>query len=403
MLRDPYLAGIHYRISLDRLFTAQEVDEFVALYQNRDTTESDIHRFFSANPKFLYLLGAYNKILSEVSFSGTAKVALGERQCFRLDFLIQHYENIWDVVELKKPTLSGSSLVVGSSSRPRFSRDLQDAIAQVRVYLDELAQTEVQKELEARGIVICRPKAWIIAGRNDDVSVSEKRFLEQSLPHSIQLMTYDDLAELSKQRALIVTKSIQSPLITRMHGESSTDQVELRQNRSTEELTHAVAALSNADFLRLKKNASLSIRGSIGGLDADDLLHEAVVATTEGRRVWKKDVTFLDHLVSVMRSIAVSWRESPRGKSHEPARSETDGIVRSYGQSTSINPERVLSAKDELEQLRNLFAADPSASRVIEFLGLGYSASEIQSRLAISPQAFMAVTNRIRRQIQAMR
>jgi hypothetical protein len=61
---------------LDRLFISQEIDDFVALYQNPDTTESDIHRFLAANPKFLYLLGAYDKILSEV-FLVTGDEVLG--------------------------------------------------------------------------------------------------------------------------------------------------------------------------------------------------------------------------------------------------------------------------------------------------------------------------------------
>jgi DNA-directed RNA polymerase specialized sigma24 family protein len=393
MARELYLPGLQYSISFDRLFTAEEVDSFIALYQSRDTTELELHRFFSANPKFLYLLGAYNKVLSEVSFFGKRGSGNEPRKCFRLDFLLQHYENIWDVVELKKPTFGAGSLIVGSSVRPRFAYELQDAIAQVRVYLDELAQDEVRKELESKGIHVQRPKAWIIAGRNDGISVGEKRFLEESLPHSIHILTYDDLAEMSKQRAIIVTRSIQFSLLSNLQkdapvvdGLSEVPQA----TPSNEQVTQAITSLSDTDFLRLQNYAKWRVMG-LGPHPrgtADDLLQEAILATLEGRRVWRKEISFTDHLFGAMRSIASHWRRNTPEEALESIDLEAPQTV-----------ERNLIASERLKQLWELFASDTAALQVFELMGYGYGAGEIQTHLQISFEQLHAVRRRIRRRL----
>jgi len=404
MKRDPYLAGLHYQVSLDRLFTAQEVDEFIALYQTPETTESALHTFFRSNPKFLYLLGAYSEVQSEVSFRGKVEKTTDRHDYFRLDFLVKHYQNVWDVVELKKPTLSAGRLVAGPPIRPRFVYELQDAVAQVRIYLDQLAQEEVQAELKTKGIVICRPKAWIIAGRNDNVSIDEKRFLEESLPHSIQLLTYDDLAELSKRHALIVTRSIQSPLITTLEREKSnkdSPESELH-SRSSEEIAKALSSLSVPDLLRLQRYAKdrvVMLGSNTRGRDGNDLLQEAIVATVDGTLLWGKDVSFVQHMSNAMRRISQTWLQSRAEGSHG---SEIGDDLGSFEPKTNIDPERTLNAKERLEQIQRLFAEDAAASTVVEFLGLGYTSKEIQSRLAISSEELTVVMRRIRRQVQTM-
>ena len=67
-----------------------------------------------------------------------------------------------------------------------------------------------------------------------------------------------------------------------------------------------------------------------------------------------------------------------------------------------MDPERSLRAKEVLEQIMKLFEveADAAALQVIELLGLGYTAKEIQEELAMSPLEVAATIKRIKRRLQ---
>jgi len=204
------LSGVHsalfYQIPLDRLFTEQEVDEFVSLYQDPGAAEADLHRFFEANPKFLYVLGAYNGAVSELSFRSTRKDVAGRDTDLRLDFLLRHQRGAWDVVELKKPyPRRQGSYIVGPAARRKFSNDVMDAVAQLTTYLDELDRDSVRQELQRAGITVSYPQGIIIIGRDAELPSNERRALERNLPRSTKLVTYDDLLDLAKARTLVVT------------------------------------------------------------------------------------------------------------------------------------------------------------------------------------------------------
>src|SRR5262249_26180517 len=154
-------------------------------------------------------------------------------------------------------------------------------------------------------------------GRNRDLPLSERRFLEKGLEHSIQLLTYDDLAELSKQRALIVTKSVLVPLLPTVAPETTVTTLPARKDEihTADEVVRALQRLSAAELLKLQNYAHWRIRG-LGqygrGKDEEDLLQEAILATVEGRRVWNKNVEFTTHLAGSMRSISSNWRLAER-------------------------------------------------------------------------------------------
>src|SRR5882724_572575 len=128
-----------------------------------------------------------------------------------------------------------------------------------------------------------------------------------------------------------------------------------------EEIDQAIADLTPAQLLRLKKFARWRIRG-LGranlGRDFQDLLQEAITSTIAGTgttregRHWNKKVDFVKHITEAMRSISSHWKVQ---FDEQEAQLESDvKIVAPDG--TTISPldyavsnepaaDRVLSAK----------------------------------------------------------
>jgi antiviral defense system Shedu protein SduA len=164
-------------------------------------------------PKFLYALGAYEAAVSEVSFPSGITDSTGRPIRLRLDFLLQDTSGIWDVVELKKADFGELALIVGQLQRRKFAAVVESAIAQVKTYLRELDRPEAQESLLDSGIVVEQPQAWLIIGRDKDLPPRERRLLERDLPRQLRLVTYDQLCDLAKQRAVIVTNAMLLPCI----------------------------------------------------------------------------------------------------------------------------------------------------------------------------------------------
>src|SRR4051794_40140042 len=88
---------------------------------------------------------------------------------------------------------------------------------------------------------------------------------------------------------------------------------------SPEEVDEAIGRITPADSERLLRFAQLKARGLRGlgiGVDAEDLLQEAVARTVDpdGKR-WPKDIKFVAHLIAAMRNIAGHLARRGRGVS----------------------------------------------------------------------------------------
>ena len=175
--------------------------------------------------------------------------------------------------------------------------------------------------------------------------------------------------------------------------------------KSSEGIEQAILAFTNEESLRLNRYAQWRIRGlgrKAQGRSADDLLQEALVATLEGKRVWKEGVSLYQHLIGALRSISSRLRER---KFEEYLESEiaTPGDERPLDfEVTTMNPQRILEARERLAEVMRLFEDDPHAVRVLKRLAAGFTASEIQSELRVSQREYGAIAKRIRRRLQLM-
>jgi len=217
----PFSMGVRYSLSWDKLFTLEEIDEFVYLYERTSTSEQELHAYLKQHPKFLFALGAYDAAASEVTFPSRIQSDIGERMRLRLDFLLRDQSGFWDVVELKRADFGDISLIVGQAQRRRFALAIEDAIAQVKTYLRELDETDAQMALLRQNILVEQPQAWLIVGRDKYLPSREKRLLERDLPHPLRIVTYDELCSLAKQRAVILSSTILLPFVDPRIGLSS--------------------------------------------------------------------------------------------------------------------------------------------------------------------------------------
>jgi hypothetical protein len=180
-----------------------------------------------------------------------------------------------------------------------------------------------------------------------------------------------------------------------------------------EDVERAVDSLSSADEMRLEKFASYRIKGlgrKATGRDHEDLRGEAIKATwigagdsTEGRRWRKRNVTFVQHIIGAMRSIASHWKEAAEDDEaqldSDLAFEGIDGEMLSPVENAPSNApdqERSLSAKEQLGAIFRLFQNDHDAALVIEGIRECWSGPEIMERLGLPKNRYEAALKRIR-------
>jgi len=181
--------------------------------------------------------------------------------------------------------------------------------------------------------------------------------------------------------------------------------------RSRSEVAEAINALEAAEFLYLRNFARaranlLRYLGKDKGRDEQDLLQEAIVATLEGRRTWNEEISLVKHLTGAMRSISSAWGQE-RAETHfeeEPVQSSTEGSPSSREDilpAVTIDPERIVQAREDLKRVHDLFSEDALALDVVTLRGQGFTSKEIQKQLAISAAEFEAASRRVRRTLNS--
>jgi DNA-directed RNA polymerase specialized sigma24 family protein len=165
----------------------------------------------------------------------------------------------------------------------------------------------------------------------------------------------------------------------------------------------ALAALSHADLLRLKRFAQLrSLRLPL--LNWSDLLNEAIARALDGSRVWPADLDFLVFMLQSIRSIASEqWRrirrtpitreaDLPPADPDSTERACIDNIGRN-----ELNPQREVLAERALRDVVAIFRADKQATAILEGLAEGHAPADIQRRGSMTPIQYASAQRRIRR------
>jgi CheY-like chemotaxis protein len=191
--------------------------------------------------------------------------------------------------------------------------------------------------------------------------------------------------------------------------------LQLRTLLSTLEVRRAMAALTIADKLRLKRAAEFwfQVRGLTAHEGtADELLSEAQFLTligaedTQQGRHWNRDVDLVWHLSEAMRSISTNWkRQSENEEKHfrlEPLDLPTrdaEGREKSplkYLPSPEARADRILLAKERVAQIFRMFTEDTEATQVLQGWYDGLKPNEIRQKYGLDEKQFAAAKKRIR-------
>lgn len=162
----------------------------------------------------------------------------------------------------------------------------------------------------------------------------------------------------------------------------------------------ALKLLTEMDLLRLKAIARLYARGLPADISWEDLLQEALTRILVGSRVLPEGVPTIAVVAGVMRSLRTEHRRGARsrarGRQTVPIESDK---ARSDVQlhDAAPDPERALTARQELAVIQMLFANDPLALRIIAGLGEGLTAEQIRAAYGIAKTEYDSARKRMRR------
>jgi CheY-like chemotaxis protein len=181
---------------------------------------------------------------------------------------------------------------------------------------------------------------------------------------------------------------------------------QLRNFLATVEVRRAVASLTVADKLRLRRSAAYWMRGvgqAARNRTGDDLLGEAQLRTLIGTRRWNRKVDFVQHLRGAMESISTCWKQKSGDKTtylmsellkFTPKGQESSPL----GNAASHEPaaDRSLIAKEEVARIFRMFTDDMDATQVLQGWYDDLKPNEIRQKYGLDEKRFAAAKKRIR-------
>lgn len=174
---------------------------------------------------------------------------------------------------------------------------------------------------------------------------------------------------------------------------------------SIDEVREAIAALTTADLIRLKRVGALYAVGV--GVEGLEVLNEAVRRTLDGTRNCPGDVPMTVFLVNVMRSMASSERakakEEPMMESMSSTLDDGPAVLEPPSQRRNVEEMRLAreDAEGRLRALEDIFRDDDDAQLVLMGDVDEMSTDEIRALGGWDEQAYATIRRRIRRKIAA--
>jgi RNA polymerase sigma-70 factor (ECF subfamily) len=157
----------------------------------------------------------------------------------------------------------------------------------------------------------------------------------------------------------------------------------------------ALKLVGEMELLRLKTLARLHARGLPPDVGWEDLLQEALTRVLTGARRIPRGVAPVAFIAGVMRSLrSEHWRRFGAARRRRDPASDS----RAYGtREAAPDPERAVSAAEELQAIERLFADDPVVLGIIDALGEGLPAGQIRATLALTRTQYDSARKRMRR------
>jgi DNA-directed RNA polymerase specialized sigma24 family protein len=169
----------------------------------------------------------------------------------------------------------------------------------------------------------------------------------------------------------------------------------IQRTRTPEEFVAELEKLSDEAWARLEVGAGYYAR-SAWWLSADDLLHDAIVAATEGNRRCRVDTDICLFLLGTMRSIVSNERPKQR---FEPT--PDDELLAAAPPAPQPTPEQVTERRqlvdDILAAVDRHFAGDPRPALILQGRMEGMSREEIRGLVEMTTIEFESMERALRR------
>lgn len=180
-----------YIVSRERLALGEAIDELEYLINSPAVKELDFQRFFERRPDFI-LNDDYKKA------HGHIVLAREDGGSLIPDFVLEPANgSLSDLLELKLPSVEVFTL---KKNRCRFSAAVFEACAQLREYSKFFEEAHYRKLVQEKfGLLLYRPRMFVILGRRGDVDPLQLRAIQSDLPQ-LDVKTYDDVIERMKRK-----------------------------------------------------------------------------------------------------------------------------------------------------------------------------------------------------------
>jgi len=163
----------------------------------------------------------------------------------------------------------------------------------------------------------------------------------------------------------------------------------------------ALQLVTEMELLRLKAIARLHARGLPPDVGWDDLLQEALTRVLVGSRLQPEGVPTVVFLAGIIRSLrSEHWRRAASRSRRQTLRIDQANETVPHEvelRDPAPTPERSLSARQELAEIRKLFALDIVALQIIGGLADDLSPEQIRSAHGISRTDYDSARKRMRR------
>lgn len=186
-----------------------------------------------------------------------------------------------------------------------------------------------------------------------------------------------------------------------------------------DEVRQAISVLSDGELLKLQRLAEQAIfrlRRKVWGVDAADLLNDAILRLLNEKRHWKpKKVDLVGQIAGIITSIESDWlKRGKRGEvpvlDAELQREDADGAetptTLESAADSRLNPEQAALASEELtqeqllDQVADLFENNPLAGLIFAEWRRGTTGPEIMKALDLTRQQYDTAVRRMDRAIQ---
>jgi hypothetical protein len=178
-----------FTVHRDRWGIQLEVEQFEALINREDISESALQQFLEEHPHFL---SALHTVLPK------PRLPKHDGSILIPDFILkpicaQQRDSRWEILDLKLPNVKLLSGTRGS--RKRLSSKVMDAIRQLRDYREHLMNPQHTETVATLlGHPLKRPQLGVLIGRlaNTDIEALER---EQEYEADVRIVTYDEILE----------------------------------------------------------------------------------------------------------------------------------------------------------------------------------------------------------------